>query len=165
MSKRPKCDNNFTGDLNDISPDFLKYVKELLPAIFAPENLLMKKINGQTVRAQDLLKYLEAYVKVFNGEALPEPKSVLMVSLKWKRLNLINFTALSLLDQATAEVNNLIVFNDSVNLYDDSMQKAIANVDPCYNATELMEKHQKMKDNALAKVCSSELKKLGSLKN
>lgn len=75
---------NFTGDLNEIAPDFVKYVKELVPAIFAPDKLLMKKINGQTVRAQDLLKYLEAYVNVFNGEALPEPKSILMVRFKWK---------------------------------------------------------------------------------
>lgn len=144
--------NNFTGNLNEISPDFVKYVKELVPAIFTPENLLMKKINGQTVRAQDLLKYLEAYVNVFNGETLPEPKSVLMVSLKWQHLNLINFTVLSPVGQATAEVTNLIVFNDCVNFYDDSMQKAIANVDPYYKVAELMAMHQRMKADALAKV-------------
>lgn len=79
--------SNFTGNLNEIAPDFVKYVKELVPALFAPENLLVKKINGHTVRAQDLLKYLEAYLNVFNGAALPKPKSVLMVSFKWKNLN------------------------------------------------------------------------------
>lgn len=90
--------NNFTGNLNEITPDFVKYVKELVPALFAPENLLMKKINGQTVHAQDLLKYLEAYVNVFNGEALPEPKSVLMVSLEWKKSKLFSIRSLCLID-------------------------------------------------------------------
>lgn len=71
--------NTFTGDLREVHPDFLKYVKELLPGLFAPKNLVIKKINGQNVRVRDLIPYLEAYINIFNGDKLPEPKSVLMV--------------------------------------------------------------------------------------
>lgn len=71
--------NDFTGDLKQIDPEFITHAKDLVPALFAPENLIVKTINGQKVRARDLLQYLEAYVRIFNGESLPEPKSVLMV--------------------------------------------------------------------------------------
>lgn len=71
--------NKFTGDLKQTDPEFVQYVKELVPALFAPEKLIAKTINGQKLRARDLLQYLEAYVKIFNGDALPEPKTVFMV--------------------------------------------------------------------------------------
>lgn len=70
---------NFNGELEQITPEFVKYTKELVPALFAPQNLAIKKINGQKLRARDFLQYLQAFTNVFNGETLPEPKSVLMV--------------------------------------------------------------------------------------
>lgn len=73
--------NNFTGNLHDISSEFLVYVKQLAPAIFAPENLIVKKINGQKMRARDLVQYLQAYTNVFNGNTLPEPKPVFRVRI------------------------------------------------------------------------------------
>lgn len=73
---------DFTGDLKQISPEFLNYTKELVPALFAPGNLVVKMINGQKLRARDFLQYLQAFTTVFNGETLPEPKSVLMVRFK-----------------------------------------------------------------------------------
>lgn len=71
--------NNFNGDLQKIDVDFIKYVKMLVPSLFAPENLIVKKINGQKIRVRDLVTYLETYVNIFNGNDLPEPKSILMV--------------------------------------------------------------------------------------
>lgn len=62
--------------------------------------------------------------------------------------------------QATAEVTNLIVFNDCVNLYADSMQTSIATVDPYYKESEFMEIHQKMKAAALGKVLTLGIKEI-----
>lgn len=73
--------NSFDGDLRLIDADFIKYVKELALTIFAPENLIVKQINGQNVQARDFLRYLKAYMNVFNGDKLPDAKTVLMVSL------------------------------------------------------------------------------------
>lgn len=70
------------GDLQRIDPEFISNVKVLVPSIFAPENLVTKQINGRNIRAQDLSIYLQTYVNIFNGGELPEPKTVLMVSLK-----------------------------------------------------------------------------------
>lgn len=69
----------FTGDLQEIDDEFLKFVKELVPSLFAPENLIIKKINGQKVRARDLVQFWEKYFDIFNGDKLPEPPSILKV--------------------------------------------------------------------------------------
>lgn len=69
----------FTGNLQQIQPEFRNSVKELLPSLLAPENLVTKKINGQQIRARDMVEYLESYVNIFNGNTLPEPKTVFMV--------------------------------------------------------------------------------------
>lgn len=74
-------DQHFTGDLQQIEPNFIKYTKLLTPLLFAPENLIVKKINGQNVRARDLVQYLQAYLKIFNEISLPDPKNVLLVSI------------------------------------------------------------------------------------
>lgn len=73
-------DRNFNGSVQHIDPEFIKYVKELVPALFAPENLVVKEINGEKIRAGDLVHYIETYLNYFTGDKLPEPKTLLMVS-------------------------------------------------------------------------------------
>lgn len=70
---------NTDGDLRRIDPEFIAYLKKLVPSLCAPENLIVKKISGQKVRAHDLVVFLQTYVNIFNGGDLPEPKTVLMV--------------------------------------------------------------------------------------
>ena len=48
--------------------------------LLAPENLVTKKIDGQIVKARDLLEYFKSYMKIYKGNELPEPKSMLVVS-------------------------------------------------------------------------------------
>lgn len=71
--------NNFIGDVLEIDAEFRKYVKELMPMLFAPENLIIKQINGQKVRAADLVQYMQTYLKCFNGNSLPKPRTILEV--------------------------------------------------------------------------------------
>lgn len=71
--------DKFTGDLEQIDPEFMKYVRELVAVLFAPENLAIKRINGQRVRAGDFSVYLQAYLKIFNGDTMPELDTVLKV--------------------------------------------------------------------------------------
>lgn len=69
--------SNFSGAIEQIDTEFIKYVKELVPSIVSPENLVVKTINGESVRARDLTHYLEAYVELYNGDSIPEPSGVL----------------------------------------------------------------------------------------
>lgn len=81
------------GNVQQIDREFIDCVKELVPSLFAPENLIVKKINEQKVRARDLITYMQAYVGVFNSDTLPEPKSVLMVRLTFGSFH-VNITIL-----------------------------------------------------------------------
>ena len=81
--------NNFTGDLNQIDSDFVKYAKELTVGLFAPDKLVIKKINGQNVRMRDFVPYLETYINIFHGDKLPEPQSVLMVFYQFVYFSLL----------------------------------------------------------------------------
>lgn len=80
------AEGEFTGDIQQIHLRFIEYVKKLVPSIFAPENLIVKQINGQKVRSGDFITYLQVFVNVFNSESLPEPKSVFMVQSTFSKL-------------------------------------------------------------------------------
>lgn len=71
------CLNNFI--FTDIDPDFKKYLQIFIPMLLAPENLVLKKINGQLVKARDLIQYFKSYIQIYSGNELPEPKSMLVV--------------------------------------------------------------------------------------
>ncbi|XP_055296599.1 atlastin-like [Sitodiplosis mosellana] len=57
---------NLIVQLQQIESEFIKYVKELAPAIFAPENLIIKKVNGQELRTRDWIQYIQTYTGIFN---------------------------------------------------------------------------------------------------
>jgi hypothetical protein len=49
--------------------------------MLAPENLVIKEIAGQKVKAKELLQYFKSYLEIYRGDKLPEPKSMLVVSV------------------------------------------------------------------------------------
>ncbi|KAF4090319.1 hypothetical protein AMELA_G00050460 [Ameiurus melas] len=69
----------FDGRLRDIDGDFKKELQNLVPLLLAPENLVEKEINGAKVTCRDLLEYFKAYIKIYQGEELPHPKSMLQI--------------------------------------------------------------------------------------
>lgn len=92
----------------DIDDDFKKSLANLVPLLLAPDRLVEKEIGGNKVTCRDLLEYfkvlqdcikvqffytghksrcdnlyftfLQAYIKIYQGEELPHPKSMLQVS-------------------------------------------------------------------------------------
>lgn len=73
-------DENYDGQICLIASQFIDALKELVPNIFAPKNLILKKINGRNIRAKDFVHYLKSYATIFNGKDMPEPKSIYEVS-------------------------------------------------------------------------------------
>ena len=65
----------------DIEPDFIEHLEQLVPMLLAPENLIIKEISGNKVKAKELVTYFEAYMNIYKGSELPEPKSMLEVGL------------------------------------------------------------------------------------
>ncbi|KTF90715.1 hypothetical protein cypCar_00032192 [Cyprinus carpio] len=61
---------HFDGRLRDIDEEFKRELVNLLPLLLAPENLMEKEISGS-----------KAYMKIYQGEELPHPKSMLQINL------------------------------------------------------------------------------------
>ncbi|XP_031631878.1 atlastin-like [Contarinia nasturtii] len=125
--------SGFTGSLEQISADFKQYVKLLVAGIFAPEKLQVKKINGQILRARDLIQYLQAYTNVFNGDTLPAPTTVF---------------------RATAETSNQILYTDCLNNYMDAVQKSIIEVKLYFSESEFFQIHSTAKNTAISQFLS-----------
>ncbi|KAG7203069.1 hypothetical protein KM043_010192 [Ampulex compressa] len=118
----------FDGRLAEIEPEFKEQLKVLIPMLLAPENLVTKKINGQVVKAKDLLEYFKSYIKIYKGDELPEPKSMLM---------------------ATAEANNLSAVADAKELYIKMMDVVCGGTKPFLGTAHLESEHRRCVDKAL----------------
>lgn len=80
----------------DIESEFKKYLQVLIPGLLAPQNLVIKEISGQKVKAKELLQYFKSYIEIYKGDELPEPKSMLVVSTDFSLLEFQIFCALLL---------------------------------------------------------------------
>ncbi|XP_011693714.1 PREDICTED: atlastin isoform X2 [Wasmannia auropunctata] len=118
----------FDGRLSEIQAEFKKQLKVLIPMILAPENLVTKKINGQVVKAKDLLEYFKSYINLYRGDELPEPKSMLV---------------------ATAEANNLTAVAEAKDLYLQMMETVCGGTKPFLATAHLESEHQHCMDMAL----------------
>ncbi|XP_025833739.1 atlastin [Agrilus planipennis] len=119
----------FDGRLSEIDSEFKKYLQILVPMLLSPENLVLKKINGQKVKSRDLVQYFKSYIQIYSGNELPEPKSMLV---------------------ATAEANNLAAVADAKELYVQLMEEVCGGTKPYLNATTIETEHQRIKDKALS---------------
>ncbi|VDK70446.1 unnamed protein product [Cylicostephanus goldi] len=63
----------------DIDPKFQEQLRIMVPALLDSKSLSMKEINGHKVTCRELVEYFKSYMKIFQGQDLPEPKSMLMV--------------------------------------------------------------------------------------
>lgn len=70
---------HFTGDIDQIDSDFIENVKHLAPSIFAPENLIIKRVNSRKVNVEDFVANIQTFANLFNSDELPEPQSILNV--------------------------------------------------------------------------------------
>lgn len=121
----------FDGRLADITDEFKESLQELIPQILAPENLVVKEINGQKVRARELIQYFISYMNIYKGSELPEPKSMLV---------------------ATAEANNLTAVAEAKDLYVNLMEDVCGGTKPFLSNGHLDAEHQRIKEKALHQV-------------
>lgn len=119
---------NFDGRLKDITPEFKMSLRNLVPMLLAPDNLITKEISGQKVRARDLAQYFKSYMTIYKGNELPEPKSMLV---------------------ATAEANNLTAVAAAKDLYTQLMEDVCGGTRPYLSTGHLDAEHLRIKDKAL----------------
>ncbi|XP_032408183.1 atlastin-2 isoform X2 [Xiphophorus hellerii] len=111
----------FDGRLKDIEDDFKTQLAELMPVLLAPDQLVEKQIGGCKITCRDLVEYFKAYIKIYQGDELPHPKSML---------------------QATAEANNLTAVAGAKDLYSKSMEKVCGGDRPYMAPADLESCHE-----------------------
>ncbi|XP_026997951.1 atlastin-2 isoform X1 [Tachysurus fulvidraco] len=131
---------NFDGRLRDIDSDFKKELQKLVPLLLAPENLVEKEINGAKVTCRDLLEYFKAYIKIYQGEELPHPKSML---------------------QATAEANNLTAVAGAKDTYSRTMEQICGGDKPYVAPVDLQRYHDEVKQTSMQQFRA--IKKMGGV--
>ncbi|XP_012330938.1 atlastin-2 isoform X5 [Aotus nancymaae] len=129
---------SFDGRLKDIDEEFKRELRNLVPLLLAPENLVEKEISGSKVTCRDLVEYFKAYIKIYQGEELPHPKSML---------------------QATAEANNLAAVAGARDIYCKSMEQVCGGDKPYIAPSDLERKHLDLKEVAIKQFRS--VKKMG----
>lgn len=67
---------DFVGKLNDIDEDFKENLKLLIPLVASPENLVVKKVNGQAVKAHEWVEFFKTYFGVFESGELPTVRTI-----------------------------------------------------------------------------------------
>lgn len=97
---------NFNGNLTDITPEFKQSLIDLIPEVLAPENLIVKEINGQKVKARDLVQYFISYLNIFKSEDMPEPKTMLLATAEANNLN-----AVAAAKELYTQVRSLLTFS------------------------------------------------------
>lgn len=118
---------HFDGRLAEIQSEFKDQLKVLIPMLLAPENLVTKKIDGQIVKAGDLLEYFKSYMKIYKGNELPEPKSMLV---------------------ATAEANNLSAVTEAREFYMKLMEDICGSKKPYLSTARLENEHMRCAEKA-----------------
>uniref|UniRef100_A0A669EE59 Atlastin 3 n=1 Tax=Oreochromis niloticus TaxID=8128 RepID=A0A669EE59_ORENI len=110
----------FKGQLY-VGPEFRDQLKILIPKLLHPDRLVEKEINGNKVTCSGLLEFFKVYIKIYQGEGLPQPKTMLM---------------------ATAEANNLAAVASAKDQYYRNMEKVCGGDLPYVSPESLEEKHQ-----------------------
>ncbi|KAJ8925953.1 hypothetical protein NQ315_009806 [Exocentrus adspersus] len=118
----------FDGRLGEIDSEFKDNLKILVPMLLAPENLVLKRINGDKVKVRDFVQYFKSYMQIYEGNDLPEPKSMLV---------------------ATAEANNLAAVADAKDVYVSMMEDVCGGTKPYLNTETIESEHRKVKDKAI----------------
>uniref|UniRef100_A0A3Q1GLW6 Atlastin GTPase 2 n=1 Tax=Acanthochromis polyacanthus TaxID=80966 RepID=A0A3Q1GLW6_9TELE len=129
---------HFDGRLRDIDEEFKTELVNLVPTLLSPENLVEKEIGGVKITCRDLLHYFKAYMKIYQGEELPHPKSML---------------------QATAEANNLAAVAGAKEAYNKSMEQVCGGDKPYISPAELERRHAELRQASVRHFRS--VKKMG----
>ncbi|KAK2191936.1 hypothetical protein NP493_42g07044 [Ridgeia piscesae] len=130
---------HFDGRLSDIEPDFKTQLRLLVPLLLSPAHLVVKEINGSKITGRMLVEYFKSYIKIYQGDELPEPKSML---------------------RATAEANNLAAVAGAKHAYVKEMEQIVGGDKPYIGPELFRREHERCKTYVLRLFAST--RKMGS---
>jgi len=146
-------DPTFTGSLDEMDPRFAKYLNEFVLQALSVENLEPKRIAGKIVRSKEMVDYFQKYLEIFNGDEIPEPRSIFDTTAEVTNLHALSeakekyIEHMGALKQSAA--SQALVELDLLSQHDQSMKEAI----------ELFNEQSKFGGEAFAKHYQDELVK------
>jgi len=129
---------NFKGNIKQIDEEFIEHIGPLMKSLLHPRNLVVKAMGGKEVKAKEIVQYYKSYMEIFKGNTMPEPKSMLEV---------------------TIEANNLVSLASAKELYMASMESLCGGERPYLNEQVLELEQSRIQEAALTEFDSR--KKLG----
>jgi len=119
---------SFTGQLANIDPEFLDFVRLLMPTLLSSESIKVKKSGGKNVKCKEIVQFFKSYMDVLKGNDMPEPKSMLEV---------------------TIEANNLVSLASAKELYIASMESLCGGDKPYLSEQVLEIEHLRIIESAM----------------
>uniref|UniRef100_A0A1I8GUX2 GB1/RHD3-type G domain-containing protein n=1 Tax=Macrostomum lignano TaxID=282301 RepID=A0A1I8GUX2_9PLAT len=83
-------DSKFTGDVQRLETEFVEEIESFVEKIAAPENITVKKVNGNELSGSELIDFMEVYFEAFSSGRMPTPSSVFSATVE-----MVNMTAAS----------------------------------------------------------------------
>lgn len=124
--------DTFTGQIKEIDNLFQTEIQNLVPLLLSPENLILKKVNGEYIRAKDLISFFKIYVKALRSDDIVTPSTITDV---------------------TIEANHMVLFDKYLELYMDNMQTMLNNSIKGLKEDDMKEKHTKFSNECIHLVC------------
>jgi len=121
-------DPRFDGKLIDIEAAFKDHLNTFVPFLLSPSKIQVKKISGNEVKCKELVGFFKAYIDIFKGDEMPEPKSML---------------------EATSEANNVASLSEAKETYTRGMEEVCGAERPYINEHVLEIEHLRIHDTAL----------------
>jgi len=122
-------DPDFNGSHDDMDPRFSKYLSEFISSSLAPYNLEPRRIAGKTVKSREMVDYFQKYLEIFNGDEIPEPKSIFNTTAEVANLHALNEAKDNYMSMMGASRNSLasqaLVDIELLTKHDESMKKSI----------------------------------------
>jgi len=146
-------DPTFTGSPEEMEPRFAKHLSQFVSTTLTPENLEPKKIAGKIVKSREMIDYFQRYLEIFNGDEIPEPKSIFDTTAEVTNLHALSEAKEKYMDEMGAVRNSAasqaLVEDDLLKQHDHSMKESL----------DLFEEQSKFGGEAYAKHYREELEK------
>lgn len=111
----------FDGRYKLIDEDFVELMQELIPHLLAPKNLIVKTVNGVSVKAFEMAIYIRQYIDLFKSENLPEAKTIYEATMDNQVQLLIS--------------KSIEVYLQSIQLYQNNIKK-ISEIEDLHNISK-----------------------------
>ena len=118
--------SRYDGRWSEIDEDFIEQLKALIIDLFAPRNLLVKKINGEPLPAEEFPEYVKNYVELFKSDSLPAPLSIFQSTVQ-NHMRILIAKCLNVYVEKVGLGKNNLTTTDSIEvLHQSSKNEALA---------------------------------------